>query len=92
MFLAWLISISVDVLALIIFVQVALSWLVAFEIVNAKNEAAQNLTNLTKKITDPIYKPLKKYIPPVGGIDITPLVVILGLYVFKALVLSIILL
>ena len=85
MFLLWLVSTIVNILVLIIVVQVALSWLVAFEIVNAKNEAAQNLMNLTKKVTDPIYTPLKKYIPPVGGIDITPLVVIFGLYLVQGL-------
>ena len=90
MFLLWLVSTIVNILVLIIVVQVALSWLVAFEIVNAKNEAAQNLTNLTKKVTDPIYTPLKKYIPPVGGIDITPLVVIFGLYLVQGLFFAII--
>ncbi len=90
MFLLWLVSTIVNILVLIIVVQVALSWLVAFEIVNAKNEAAQNLMNLTKKVTDPIYTPLKKYIPPVGGIDITPLVVIFGLYLVQGLFFAII--
>lgn len=66
---------------MIIIVQVALSWLVAFDIVNSDNEAAKNLSELTQKLTEPVYKPLKKYIPPVANIDITPLVVIIALQV-----------
>lgn len=64
---------------LIIIVQVALSWLIAFDIVNSDNEAARNLSELTQKLTEPVYKPLKKYIPPVANIDITPLIVIIAL-------------
>lgn len=80
----WLLSTAVNIYIMIVIVQVALSWLVAFEVVNDKNEAAQNLTTLLKKATDPVYKPLRKYIPPVGGIDITPLVVIIGLQIILA--------
>ena len=67
-----LISLAIQAYILVIIVQVALSWLIAFDIVNAENEAAQNLMALTKKLTDPVYKPLRKYVPPIGGIDITP--------------------
>ncbi len=88
-FLLGLLSAAVNIYLLIIIIQVALSWLVAFEVVNDKNEAAQNLTNLLKKCTDPVYKPLRKYIPPVGGIDITPLVVIIGLQIFMGLLYAI---
>jgi YggT family protein len=79
LFLLWLLSTAINIFVLIIVVQVALSWLIAFEIVNQKNEAAQNLTALLKKATDPVFTPIRKYIPPVAGIDITPLVVIIGL-------------
>ena len=41
---------------------------------------------LLKKLTDPVYKPLRKYIPPIGGIDITPLIVIIGLQLIDYLV------
>lgn len=71
---------------LIIIVQVALSWLIAFDIVNSDNEAAKNLSELTQKLTDPVYKPLKKYIPPVANIDITPLIVIIALEILISLI------
>ncbi len=83
-----LISFAIQAYILVIFVQVALSWLVALDIVNAENEAAQNLTSLTKKLTDPIYTPLRKYIPPIGGIDLTPLIVIIGLQLLGSILIS----
>lgn len=87
-FIAMLLGFAVNLYLLIIVVQVALSWLIAFEVVNERNEAAKNLGALLKKATDPVYKPLRKYIPPVGGIDITPLVVIIGLQVISGLFIS----
>ena len=77
--LADLINLGVTIYIYIIIAQVAFSWLIAFGVINAENEQAQNLTELLKKATDPVYKPIQKYVPPIGGIDLTPLIVILGL-------------
>ncbi len=87
-FLFSIISFFVQLYILVIIIQVAMSWLIAFEIINEKNEAAQNLTALLHKLTDPVFKPLRKYVPPIGGIDMTPLIVIIGLQLFMALLFS----
>lgn len=83
--IGWIIGLAINLYILVIITQVALSWLVAFDIVNAENDAARNLTALLNKLTDPVYKPLRKYVPPIGGIDITPLIVIVGLQVLAGL-------
>ena len=57
-----------------------------FDVINAKSEKAQNLIRLLKKATDPVYKPIQKYIPSIGGIDITPLIVILGLNLLRSMI------
>jgi len=54
-------------------------WLITFEVINVKNKKAQDLIMLLKRVTDPVFKPLQKVIPAIGGIDITPIIVILGL-------------
>lgn len=77
--LAYLINMAINIYVGIIIVQVAVSWLISFEVINAANEKAQNLIALLKKATDPVYKPIQKYVPPIGGIDLTPLIVIIGL-------------
>jgi YggT family protein len=72
-----LIDLAYNIFIGIIIVQVAVSWLIAFDVINAGNQRAQNLISLLRKATDPVYKPIQKYIPPIGGIDLTPLIVIL---------------
>ncbi len=89
--LAWILGTLIQIFILIIILEVALSWLIAFELVNANNEAARNLTNLLKRVTDPVYKPIRKYVPPVGGIDLTPLVVIIGVQILASLIFRLIL-
>ncbi len=73
---------------LIIVLEVGLSWLIALDIVNAKNEAAQRLSALLSRFTEPAYKHLRKYIPPVGGIDMSPLVLIILVQVIGGLFVS----
>lgn len=67
----------------VIIVQVAISWLIAFGVINTSNPQAQNLLRLLDKATDPVYKPLRKYVPAIGGIDITPIIVILGIVIMQ---------
>ncbi len=86
--LAYLFNLAIDVYIVIIILQVAISWLIVFEIINASNPQAQNLISLLKRATDPVYKPLQKYVPPIGGVDITPIIVILGLQLLRSLVLG----
>lgn len=73
----------------IIIIQAVLSWLIVFEVVNIRNPRAANLVMLLERITTPFYKPLRKYIPPIAGIDISPLIVIFGIYILQSLVISI---
>ncbi len=87
--LVYLINLAFQVYIVVILLQVAVSWLISFEVINPANDRAQNLVKLLKRATDPIYKPIQKYVPPVGGIDLTPLIVIVLLSVLKNVLVSI---
>lgn len=73
-----IVDIAYNVFVGIVILQVAINWLIIFDVINTRNEQAQNLIKLLKKVTDPIYTRLRKYIPAIGGIDITPIIVLLG--------------
>lgn len=83
-----LLSLAIEIYIYIIIVQVAVSWLIAFEVINIENHQARNLVRLLERVTEPVYKPLRKYIPPIGGIDITPIIVILGLSLIQRYVIA----
>lgn len=70
----------------IIIAGVVISWLIAFNVINTQNPQAQNLLRLLEKLTEPVYKPIRKYVPAIGGIDITPIIVIFAIYVLERIV------
>lgn len=80
---------ALNVLFWIIIIQVVMSWLIAFDVINVRNAQAQNLVKLLHRVTDPIYKPLRKVIPPIAGIDLTPIIVIFAISLLKNAVVSI---
>lgn len=86
--LFYLVSLLIHIYILIIIVQVAVSWLISFEVINTENESAKNLVALLKRATDPVYQPIRKYVPPIGGIDLTPLIVIILLQLLEYVVLG----
>lgn len=85
-FLGELLLLALDIYLWVIIASVAISWLLTFEVLNARNPQAQNLIRLLQKATDPVYRPLRRFIPPLGGLDFTPLVVIFGIYFLKRVV------
>lgn len=84
--LGHLLLFMLDVCFWIIIIQVVLSWLIAFEVINVRNPQASNFINLLTRITAPVYTPLRKYVPPIAGIDISPIILIFGIFLLKELV------
>lgn len=84
----YLIHLVFTIYTFIIIAQVAVQWLVAFDVLNAANPQAQNLIRLLRRLTDPIYQPIRKYVPPIGGIDITPIIILIGLQILEKIIIT----
>lgn len=78
-----------DVYFWIIIASVVISWLIAFDVINARSPQAQKIIDLLHRATEPVYKPLRKIIPSIGGIDVTPIIIILAISLLKNLVIQI---
>jgi len=89
MFLFMIIAFIVNAYILVIIAQVVMGWLIAFDIVNEDNEAAVNLMALLWKLTDPVFSKVRKYVPPISGMDFTPLIVIIALQVLTSILFGI---
>ncbi len=70
----------------VIITEVIISWLVVFNVINVNNPKAQNLMRMIKKLTEPVYSRIRKYIPPIGGLDLAPLIVLLAIWVLQTLI------
>lgn len=84
-----LLLLLLDICFWIIIIQVVLSWLIMFEVINVRNPQAANFVRLIDRITAPVYTPLRRFVPPIAGIDITPIIVIFAIYLLKSIVISI---
>jgi YggT family protein len=71
------------VLGMVIFVQVVLSWLVVFNVINTHNDFVRNFLRALDYITEPLYRPIRKILPDFGGIDFSPLVVLLAIQALR---------
>lgn len=85
-FLAELISFLIHTYIFVIILHIGISWLIVFKVIDVNNPQARNLVALLQKATDPVMKPVQRYIPPIGGIDLTPVVVIIGLQILNSMV------
>src|SRR4051794_3749363 len=74
-----------SILFWIILIQVILSWLFAFNVLNRSSEGIRAFVRALDRITEPLYRPIRRLLPDFGGIDFSPLVVIILIQVIKKL-------
>ena len=70
----------------ILIINAVISWLVAFNILNTSNRFVYSLLDVSYKLTDPPLNFIRRYLPNLGSIDISPIVLILGLMFLRNLV------
>jgi len=79
LFLRDIIEWLIGALILVIVLNAVLSWLIAFDVVNLRSPAVRQFATFLDAATRPVLAPLRRVIPPIGGIDITPIIAIVVL-------------
>ena len=75
----------IDIYVWVIILSAVLSWLVAFDIINMRNRFVYLVGDALNRITEPVYRPIRCFLPDMGGLDLSPLIVILGLWFLRDL-------
>jgi YggT family protein len=75
----WLILTVIDIYFWIILAMVVLSWLVAFNVVNRSNPYVRQFGQALEKLTEPLLRPIRRFLPDLGGIDISPIVLLIAM-------------
>ena len=73
------------ILGWVIIIQVILSWLIAFNVLNTSSQGLRAFTNALDRIMEPLYRPIRKVLPDFGGIDFSPLVLLLLVQILRML-------
>jgi YggT family protein len=82
----WLISTLIWTYIYILIAAAVMSWLVAFNVLNAHNPTVRMIWNFLYQITEPALRPIRAILPSLGGIDISPLILIIGLMFLDRLI------
>jgi YggT family protein len=82
----WLIDTVINLYTMVIVAQVVLSWLVSFNVVNTQNRFIYMIGDFLHRATEPALKPIRKFMPNLGSLDIAPIVLIIGLIFLRRLI------
>ena len=74
--IAYLIYTVLDIYEWVVIAAVIVSWLTAFNVINHHNNFVRSLLRVLYALTEPVFRPIRKVLPALGGLDLSPLVVI----------------
>ncbi len=76
-FVFFIISALLSLLWWAIIISAVMSWLVAFDVINLRNRAVYQISTFLDRVTGPVLRPFQRIIPPLGGVDISAIIVLL---------------
>lgn len=78
----------IDVVWFIVIVQVIMSWLINFNVLNRNQPLVWQIWTGLERLLEPVYAPIRRILPPMGGLDLTPLVLLVGLYALRIIIIN----
>ncbi len=75
-----IVRVAISIYIWIIIIQAILSWLLAFRVVNPSNELVARVSYALYRLTEPVLDPIRRFLPNLGSVDISPIILLLGLW------------
>ena len=79
----WLIDTVITLYVWLLIAGAVLSWLIAFNVVNVRNPIVLQIADFLDRVTEPALRPIRRILPNLGGVDISPIILILLLYFLR---------
>ncbi|KQV09371.1 osmotic-shock protein [Devosia sp. Root413D1] len=70
----------------IFLIMIIMSWLISFNVINTRNQFVASIWRVLNQITEPILKPIRRVIPAMGGLDLSPLIVFVIIFFLQNLI------
>jgi YggT family protein len=83
--LVFLIDKVIDIYTWIVIASAIMSWLVAFGVVNTRNQFIRMIVDVLYRVTEPLLRPIRRIMPHLGGIDVSPVILLLALFFLRSL-------
>ena len=78
-----ILSAVLDLVWFIVVAHIIMSWLVSFQVLNIRQPIVAQIWYGLQRILEPMYRPIRKILPPMGGLDLAPMVLIFGLFALR---------
>jgi YggT family protein len=75
----------IEIYSWVVIASAIMSWLVAFGVVNVRNQFIRMIVDLLFRLTEPALRPIRRFLPNLGGVDISPVILLLGLILLENL-------
>jgi YggT family protein len=76
----------IELYKFVLIIAVIMSWLVAFNVINTHNRVVYMVNDFLYRITEPALRPIRRFVPNLGGVDISPIVLILLLWFVQRMI------
>ena len=80
------ILIALDLYNYVIIASAVMSWLIAFNVVNIRNDVVRSIWTTLVALTEPVLRPIRRYLPNTGGVDISPVIVFLLILLIERII------
>ncbi len=77
--ISYIFNAVIQLYILVVFVSVIMSWLIGFNVINRHNQFVDAVWRTCLALTEPLLRPIRNMLPNLGGIDISPIVLLIGL-------------
>jgi len=78
-----ILSAVLDLVWFVVVAHIIMSWLVSFQVLNIRQPIVAQIWYGLQRILEPMYRPIRKILPPMGGLDLAPMVLIFGLFALR---------
>jgi YggT family protein len=80
------ISMILTIIWWIFLIMIIMSWLINFNVINTRNQFVASVWRILNQITEPILRPIRRIVPPVGGLDLSPIIVFIILFFLQSFI------
>ncbi|MBL4751383.1 MAG: YggT family protein [Amylibacter sp.] len=84
--LAQILLFVLDIVYFVLVVHIIMSWLINFQVLNTRQPLVAQIWYGINQLLEPIYRPIRNFLPATGGMDFTPIVVFIGIYALRVII------
>lgn|SRR5690242_6043401 len=80
------ISMLLNIVWWIFLIMIIMSWLINFNVINTRNQFVATVWRIVNQITEPILRPIRRIVPPLGGLDLSPIIVFVIIFFLQSFI------